>query len=489
MSAELRLILGDQLNPNHPWFSTVDDSVIYVFMEVRAETDYVRHHAQKVIAIFAAMRRFADQLRHQGHTVVYIPIGDQRNKHGLLENIQWLVRTHGAQAFAYQEPDEYRVDQILASAEEVLGVPVRCVSTEHFLTERRDVEQFFAGNKRWLMERFYRMMRKRHKVLLDASGGPIGGEWNFDSENRGTWKGAPAEPRDQRPHHDHSKLWEEIQSAGVDTMGQAHAEDIRWPIDRQEALAQLDSFIATGLQHFGTYQDAMHHDARRLFHSLLSFALNVKMLSPLEVIRRVETAYHEQNIPINHVEGFIRQILGWREYVRGVYWAQMPEYREANVFGHDRPLPEWFWTGKTDMRCLSLAIGQSLDMAYAHHIQRLMIIGNYALLAGLDPKAVHEWYLGVYIDAFEWVELPNTLGMSQYADGGFLATKPYVSSAAYIHRMSDSCKGCAYDAKKKSGEGACPFNAMYWDFFRRHQDLLRSNPRLSIVYRQLDRSP
>jgi len=485
---EVRLILGDQLNENHSWFARVDPTVVYVMMEVRSETDYVRHHAQTVIAIFAAMRRFADRLRSSGHTVEYVSISDPMNRQDLLGNVQRVLAQYAATSFAYQEPDEYRVDQILSSASEVLGVECRCVSGEHFLTARDEVSVFFASNKRWLMERFYRMMRRKHGILLTPDGEPLGGEWNYDDENRGAWKGAPAEPEDRRPHRDHTGLWEEILAAGVQTMGEPHADDFRWPIDRKDALQQLDDFLACGLRHFGTFQDAMHHDVRRLFHSLLSFALNVKMLSPMEVIRRAEGAYHRGGIDINHVEGFIRQILGWREYVRGVYWARMPEYVEQNFFGHAKPLPEWFWTGKTDMRCLSLAVGQSLDMAYAHHIQRLMIIGNYALLAGLDPKAVHEWYLGVYIDAFEWVELPNTLGMSQYADGGFLATKPYVSSAAYINRMSDSCSGCVHDAKRKTGQGACPFNAMYWEFFRRNQDVLRSNPRLGLVYRQLDRT-
>jgi deoxyribodipyrimidine photolyase-related protein len=249
-------------------------------------------------------------------------------------------------------------------------------------------------------------------------------------------------------------------------------------------LRQLDAFVEHALPHFGEFQDALTHKAWRLFHSLLSFALNVKMLGPREVIARAEDAWRAGRVPLASAEGFIRQILGWREYVRGVYWAHMPGYAEHNALGHTLPLPGWFWTGETKMRCLAHAIGQSLEHAYAHHIQRLMVIGNFALLAGLDPAAVHRWYLGVYIDAFEWVEVPNTIGMSQFADGGLLATKPYVSSAAYIDRMSDYCKGCAYDRKARTGDRACPFNALYWDFFDRHADRLSGNHRLAMVYRQ-----
>jgi len=313
------------------------------------------------------------------------------------------------------------------------------------------------------MEYFYRQMRVQHQILMDDKK-PVGDQWNFDHDNRKAWKGIPVEPVDIRTRHDHSALWQSIVNAGVASFGHAQENAFAWALNRQEALQQLEGFVENALPHFGDFQDAMHTKAWRLFHSLLSFALNVKMLTPHEVVKRAEDAYRAGQVPLAAAEGFIRQILGWREYIRGVYWANMPEYAEKNFFQHQRDLPQWFWTGKTKMNCLSHAITQSLEQAHAHHIQRLMVIGNFSLLVGLNPTAVHRWYLGVYIDAFEWVELPNTLGMSQFADGGLLATKPYVSSAAYIDKMSDYCKGCHYDKKSRIGENACPFNALYWDF-------------------------
>lgn len=290
-----------------------------------------------------------------------------------------------------------------------------------------------------------------------------------------------------RTPHDHTALWNEIAEAGVRTFGEPDAGALRWPLDRDEALQQLEHFIEAALPRFGDFQDAMASQATRLFHSLLSFAMNTKMLRPREVIERAEHAFRAHRTSLASAEGFIRQILGWREYVRGVYWAKMPRYANANALRHVRDLPSWFWSGRVRARCLGHSVGQSLQTAHAHHIQRLMVIGNFALLAGLEPHAVHEWYLGVYIDAFEWVELPNTLGLSQYADGGLLATKPYVSSAAYIHRMSNYCKDCTYARTRRTGPNACPFNALYWDFFMRHEPRFATNPRLATVYRQLAR--
>ncbi|MBR7800220.1 cryptochrome/photolyase family protein [Undibacterium fentianense] len=480
----LRLILGDQLNSQHSWFSHQQDDVLYVMMEVRQETDYVLHHAQKIIAIFAGMREFARRLQLAGHRVHYLTIDDPDNLHAITANIEKLAQMVQAQEFQYQAPDEYRLDQQLQVFAQTTALRCYMFDSEHFLTQREEAGKIFEGRKKWLMEHFYRQMRVKYQVLMTGQD-PIGGAWNFDHDNRKAWPGLPWEPEDFRPRHDHSTLWATIQNAGVKSFGEPNASEFAWPLHRDEALTQLQAFVRLALPHFGDFQDAMSSKAWRLFHSLLSFALNVKMLSPREVIAAVEAAYSRGEVSIAAAEGYIRQILGWREYVRGVYWHFMPDYAQENVFDHQAELPTWFWTGKTKMRCLSLAIGQSLQQAHAHHIQRLMVIGNFSLLAGLHPQRVHEWYLGVYIDAFEWVELPNTLGMSQYADGGVLATKPYVSSAAYIDRMSDYCKGCQYDKKQRTTENACPFNALYWDFFARNEEKLSSNPRIGMVYPQL----
>lgn len=483
----LRLVLGDQLNPGHSWFQTADPQVIYVLMEVRQETDYVLHHAQKIIAIFAAMRDFARHLRTGGHRVRYVALDDQSNRQSITENLAALAHHYEVRRLEWLSPDEWRLDTLLRTWAARQQFATAEVDTGHFLTGRNELKSLFAGRKQWLMEHFYRHMRRRFELLLDAQGKPEGGQWNFDHDNRKAWPGTPSEPEDARPVHDHGELWAMLQRCGVKSFGDPQAARMRWPLNRAEALACLDAFINTTLPHFGDFEDAMSSKSQRLFHSLLSFALNLKMLHPIEVVRRAEAAYRDGNAPLAAVEGFIRQIVGWREYVRGIYWAHMPGYDERNALGHHLPLPHWFWSGDTRMRCMRHAIGQSLQTAHAHHIQRLMVIGNFALLAGLDPQALHRWYLGVYIDAFEWVELPNTLGMSQRADGGLIATKPYVSSGAYINRMSDYCKGCAYDHKQKLGEQACPFNALYWDFFARHEPVLGSNPRLGLVYRQLQK--
>ncbi|MGZ8252391.1 MAG: cryptochrome/photolyase family protein, partial [Methylophilaceae bacterium] len=378
-------------------------------------------------------------------------------------------------------------DHQLAEHAKQLAIDFRMVDSEHFYTARDEAAQIFKTRRQWLMEHFYRQMRTKHGVLMDQDNKPIGGQWNFDHDNRKAWSGMPLEPADFRIQHDHAALWQTIQDAGVNSFGEPNAAQLAWPLNRNEALRQLDAFVKHALPNFGDFQDAMSTRAWRLFHSLLSFALNTKMLSPSEVVDKTAQACGDGQVPLAAAEGFIRQILGWREYVRGVYWANMPGYEAHNFFEHTEPLPSWFWTGQTRMRCLAHAINQSLEQAHAHHIQRLMVIGNFALLAGLNPAEVHRWYLGVYIDAFEWVELPNTLGMSQFADGGLLATKPYVSSAAYIDRMSDYCKGCHYDKKQRLGERACPYNALYWDFFERNKAKLGKNPRLGIVYKQLEK--
>jgi deoxyribodipyrimidine photolyase-related protein len=504
----LRLVLGDQLNPLHSWFTEVEENVIYVLLELRQETDYVLHHAQKILAIFAGMRDFAAQLQAAGHRVHYVSIDDATNLSSITDNLNVLISQYQASAFEYQAPDEWRLDIQLADFAKSLSISTQMVDTEHFFTTRDETALLFGDRKKWLMETFYRQMRVKHNVLIEAdsegskSPKPVGDQWNFDAENRKAWPGLPVAPADirtlNRKIYDHSRLWATITKAGVKSFGEPNADRFGWPLNRAEALAQLDFFIDQVLPNFGDFEDAMSSKSWRLFHSLLSFSMNVKMLNPREVVAKAEAAGRSGAAPLAAAEGFIRQILGWREFVRGFYWAKMAEsagvnpdlsYTDSNYLNHQLPLPSWFWTGQTQMRCMAAAIGQSLEHAYAHHIQRLMVIGNFALLAGLNPKELHHWYLGIYIDAFEWVELPNTVGMSQFADGGLLATKPYVSSAAYIDRMSDYCKGCHYDKKLRedapNGKKACPFNALYWDFHVKHADKLAKNPRIGMVYQQL----
>ena len=481
---KLRLLLGDQLNINHSWFHRSDDEYIYLMMEIKDETNYVLHHIQKILAIFSAMRSFKSQLQKMNLNIIYLKIDDKDNQHSFEKNIINIIKNYSIDKFQYQQPDEYRLDLLFKNIKSTLNIQVESVCSEHFLTPRDLVKELFKDKKQWRMEEFYRHMRKKYSILLE-DGKPIGGKWNYDADNRKRWNGDPKATIDFRPSHNHGKLLDVINKEKIKYFGNDHATNFRWPINRDESLALLEKFIEIDLCNFGNFQDAMDDQNWRLFHSFLSFSLNTKMLTPLEIIKKAEKAFHENKAPLSAVEGFIRQILGWREHIRGVYWSQMPGYEKNNFFNHNKDMPKWYWTGETKMRCLSKSISQSLENSYAHHIQRLMIIGNFSLLAGIDPKHVHHWYLGIYIDAFEWVELPNTLGMSQYADGGLLATKPYVSSAAYINKMSNYCSKCSYNYKEKVGPDACPFNSLYWNFFDRHQDKLSKNPRLGIVNSQL----
>jgi len=371
---------------------------------------------------------------------------------------------------------------------EVLAVPVQASDSQHFLTERQELKNFFAGKKRYLMESFYRWMRKRYEILMDQSK-PLGGKWNYDQKNRQAYDQKVPVPQPLFFDNDVSDIVKTLRKKKVVTLGEIQPAKLIWPTTRAQSLELVQSFVDDFLPAFGTYQDAMVAQNWYLFHSRLSFALNTKMLRPLEVIQAVVKAWKQKKsaIGIQQIEGFIRQILGWREYMRGIYWALMPNLESMNFFNHDRALPDFYWTGETRMTCLQAAVGQSLEHAYAHHIQRLMVTGNFALLAGVDPDAVDQWYLGVYIDAVQWVELPNTRAMSQFADGGLVATKPYISSAKYIHNMSNYCDACEYDWKKRHGDGACPFNSFYWAFFDRHRRRLQKNPRVAMMYRTWDR--
>lgn len=486
----IRLILGDQLNARHSWFTKTDSGVLYTLMEVRSETDYVVHHIQKVCAIFAAMRHFADELRKAGHRVHYISLNDQENKHNLGDNLKALCQTAGAAKLEYLLPDEYRVQQHLTDYKWPKDIEIESFDTEHFYTERHELEAFFKGKKTYLMESFYRHMRKKHNILVDNEK-PEGGKWNFDAENRKPFPAKGPLPQEQFSDNDVTEIADLLQACGVKTLGTVDAKHLIWPVTRLQALSLLNHFCEHLLPRFGDYQDAMTTRHAFLYHSRLSFALNVKLISPKEVVNKAVESWHaeESGFALSQLEGFVRQILGWREYMRGIYWAKMPSYANENYFDHHNKLPEWYWTGETRMNCMKQSVGASLRNAYAHHIQRLMVTGNFALLCGIHPDEVDAWYLGIYIDAFEWVEITNTRGMSQFADGGIVGTKPYVSTANYINKMSNYCGSCYYKHSEKTGEKSCPFNSLYWHFHQRHRDKLEKNPRIGYAYRTWDKMP
>ena len=480
----LRLILGDQLNINHSWFKDVDESITYLLMETRSETDYASHHIQKVIGFFSAMRNFAEELKKCMHKVIYIRLNDENNLQSFAANCNELITKNNFTKFEYQLPDEYRVDEHLRKFTSTLKIDFKVFDSEHFYSTRNELKDLFHGKKMYLMETFYRLMRKKHNILIVDGEKPLNGQWNFDEDNRKKLSNKHKPIAPLLFTNDASVIENEIIEAGIHTIGIVDSKNFVWPINRKQSLELLDFFIENCLPLFGTYQDAMAVKEWSIYHSRLSFSMNLKMLSPKEVVgKAIETYLQNPNkIDYNQLEGFVRQIIGWREYMRGIYWLKMPEYATLNYFEHTEKLPLWFWTGNTKMNCLKNAIQQSLQFAYAHHIQRLMITGNFALLAGVHPNEVDAWYLGIYIDAIEWVEITNTRGMSQFADGGIVGTKPYVSSATYISKMSNYCTSCYYDKAKKVGEKACPFNSLYWNFYDRHEAKLSKNPRIGMMY-------
>ena len=480
---EVRLILGDQLNAEHSWFEEVNDNVCYVMFEMRQETDYVKHHIQKVVAFFGAMRNFAHAREKEGHRILYYTLDDTQNEQELEKNLNKVISLLGATRFAYQLPDEFRLDRQLQVFCKGLKISSDAVDTDHFLTTRDEMGQFFKGKKKWVMEFFYRYMRKKFDILM-VHDQPEGGSWNYDKFNRNKWNGSPAIPPPYLPKvEDIEQLQKMIDDQGIKTIGSISKDQFLFPMTREESMKQLDYFCENLLVDFGSFQDAMHQEETNLFHARISFALNVKILHPLEVINHAIEAYRKQpdTISLSQVEGFVRQVLGWREYIRGLYWKEMPTYKGLNALENTNPLPDFYWTGETKMNCLTTTIKNSLEHAYAHHIQRLMITGNFALLAQTHPDAVDEWYLGIYADAVEWVQLPNTRGMSQYADGGMVATKPYVSSGSYVNKMSNYCSSCSYKHKKRLGDDACPFNSLYWNFLDDKKDLLKSNNRMGMM--------
>ncbi|MDM7980588.1 MAG: cryptochrome/photolyase family protein [Rhizobium sp.] len=481
-ASRIHLVLGDQLSHSLSALADADPETSLVLMaEVMSEATYVKHHKKKIAFLFSAMRHFAEELREKGLAVRYVTLDDPQNTQSLKGELARTLADTGAASVVVTECGEWRLADEMRGWEASLGVPVEIREDDRFLCSIEEFREWRKGRKQLRMEYFYRDMRRRHRVLLEGEE-PVGGKWNFDAENRKP----PAEGLKGPKRISHRKdtitksVLDLVEERFTGHMGSL--DSFHFAVTADQAEIELQQFIDEILPTFGDYQDAMVKGEPYLYHSLISSYVNAGLLMPIDVIRRAEAAWFEGRAPLNAVEGFIRQILGWREYVRGIYWTEMPDYAGLNHLVASRPLPQMYWTAKTDMACMRGAVGDTIEHAYSHHIQRLMVTGNFAMLAGIDPVQVCDWYLAVYSDAYEWVELPNTLGMALYGDGGIMASKPYAASGKYIDRMSNFCGGCRYDPKLTTGSKACPFNALYWDFLDRNTEKLARNPRLSNMY-------
>ncbi|MGV8853091.1 MAG: cryptochrome/photolyase family protein [Devosia sp.] len=483
----LRLILGDQLTADLSALRDIDrENDIVLMAEVNSASTTVPYHKQKLVLIFAAMRHFADDLRADGIAVDYVSLDDAENSQSLGGELARAVARHQPQRIVVTEPGAHRALLAMRGWSARLGLPVFIRDDDRFVCSRRRFAAWAHDREGFRMEHFYREMRRDTGYLMDGAN-PVGGQWNFDHDNRGTLPKGHQPPRRQRFEPD------AITQGVIALVGRHFAGNFGetghfgWAVTRRDALAALDHFITDALPDFGRYQDAMQTGAPFLYHAILSPYLNIGLLTPREVCDAAAAAYAGGAAPLNAVEGFIRQIIGWREYMRGLYWHLMPDYAQTNALDAHRPLPWLYWSGQTELNCLHQVIGETRRNGYAHHIQRLMVTGNFALLAGIVPAQIEAWYLAVYVDAYDWVELPNTHGMVMFADGGVLASKPYAASGAYINRMSDYCGACRYDPKIRSGPGACPFNLLYWNFLDANQARLRGNARMAMPYKNLNR--
>ena len=485
--ANLVLILGDQLSPQISSLKAADKAEDIVLMaELRSETGYVKHHKKKIAFLFSAMRHFAEELKVAGWQVDYRRFNDPAACQTFTDTAQQAVAAHKPDQLIVTKPGEYRLLQEMSSWQNSLSCGVSLCEDDRFFASTDEFAGWAEGRKQLRMEYFYREMRRKTGLLMEGVQ-PVGGQWNYDAENRKPPKQGLVVPPPTRFAADDitTEVLALVEAEFPDHFGDLLPFD--FAVTSAQARHVLDEFIVQRLPQFGSYQDAMVADEPFMFHAHIGFYLNCGLLSPQEAVTAAEQAYFSGAAPLNAVEGFIRQILGWREYVRGLYWLKMPDYKQANHLNATRPLPSFFWTADTDMRCLQICVRDTRKYAYAHHIQRLMVLGNFALLAGLHPDEVNDWYLIVYADAYEWVELPNVSGMVLYADGGLLASKPYAAGGAYIDRMSDYCSSCRFKVKQKNGPDACPFNYLYWDFLIRHRDKLNKNPRLGMIYRTLDK--
>lgn len=485
--SSLRLILGDQLSQTISSLQGCDQTEDKILMcEVWEEATYVEHHKKKIAFLFSAMRHFCRSLRRKGYQVIYTTLDDENNTGSFLGEVQRICNHYSFKKIIVTYPGEYRLLKHFETWQPILNTPVFIKPDDRFLCALPEFRAWAGGRKSLKMEYFYRQMRRKYNVLI-CNNKPIGGRWNYDTENRKFPKERLTVPDPVRCQID------EITQTVIDMVSQKFPDHFgellpfSFAVTRDQALEVLNDFIDVRLTHFGEYQDVMLQREPWMYHSHISFYLNCGLLLPLECIKAAEKAYHDGKVPLNSAEGFIRQIMGWREYIRGIYWQKMPGYSTENFFQAKRSLPNFYWTGKTKMNCIHQCVEEIKRNAYAHHIQRLMVLGNFALITGINPTEVNEWFLIVYADAYEWVELPNVSGMILFADGGYLASKPYASGGSYINKMSNYCKDCRYKIQQKNGMDACPFNYLYWYFLMCHRDLLQSNPRIAMMYKTFDR--
>lgn len=482
---QLIWVLGDQLLHPHPLLTSPKKDLLVGLIESAPRGGHLRYHQQKLTLLYSAMRHYAASLKKAGHRVLYHHLTDSPTDATYPQVLQKWIQEHKIKEILLLDPNEYDTQASLPALAKKLSTPILPQRNPQFIVPRAEFAAWAQGKKHLLMETHYRRLRTEHKILLDSSGKPEGGDWNYDEQNRRTFrdfaKAKPAVPRFPPPVRDAvvSEVAKEV--ARLFPKHPGKAADLWVPATREGALAWLKLFIDQRLALFGPWEDTMVEGQATLFHSVLSPLLNLGLLSPQECISAAEKAFRQKKAPLNSVEGFIRQILGWREFIHGIYWLKMPDYRQVNGLGADRPLPRWAYTGETDMRCVSQAIHGAIDHAYNHHIQRLMVLGNFFLLGGYEPAAVLRWYSEMYLDAYDWVMVPNVLGMILFADGGLFATKPYAAGAAYQEKMGNHCASCRFKPKEKEGPDACPFHSLYWNFFAQHSKAFRSNPRIGMM--------
>jgi len=489
----LYIILGDQLDKNSLIFDGIDGDVdlkndCFWMAEVKEEAKHVWSHKQRIALFLSAMRHFAEELKAKKLPLIYLALG-KHEFNSLAEALANTIETEQPEEVWCVRPGDYRVSKSLVDTCKRLDTPYKQLNDQHFLSTPKEFKEWAGDKKQLRLEYWYRELRKKYHILMEDEKTPLGGKWNYDQSNRKSFKKDGPESIPETLSWEIDKITQTVIDL-VNTTYPGHPgklDVLHWPINTKQAEQALNRFFEECLENFGDYQDAMWTDEPFLNHSLISSALNLKLIHPLQVIQTAEMHHREKGAPLAAVEGFIRQILGWREYVRGLYWMHMPNWLEMNALNAENDLPDFFWTGETDMNCLRQTIQQTLDYGYAHHIQRLMVTGLFSLIYGIDPKQIHEWYLSVYIDAVEWVELPNTIGMSQYADNGIMASKPYAASGNYINKMSNYCKHCKYKPAIAVGDDACPMTTLFWDFLNKHNESFSKNPRMGFMLNNLHR--